>query len=148
VLLIEGIFYKDQNRQEFTEALDMLGDIEGRMRSFEARLAETGNLGGGMQAAEEEGAVERQEALSAEADRLAQNIAVESIGAIRIVCNVVYGVLFGEPGGRYDTLSNRNEIGGRGNAELLQRLESAHELLKACLDVISRAYDLENLGKR
>jgi hypothetical protein len=56
---------------------------------------------------------------------------------------VISGILNGEPGARYDTLSNLNSVGGRSNRYLISSLERTVEYFSQGLDLLIELRDLE-----
>ncbi len=152
-LLIEGDFYKDQNRSDFTDAhtgvlrcLEEISDLEGR-------VSPEGDLNRRLEG------IARQQ--SSQAIRRAQrrNIVREfdadvdallrkGLDDIRMLHDVVSGILYGEIGGQYDTLANLSDIAGRGNKELMGKLAHLVVFLKRSRDVIGEVYDVERGAAR
>lgn len=63
--------------------------------------------------------------------------------SLQSLVRVLDGILFGEAGSRYDTLSNLGSIGGRGNAQLLQALNEVLKGATATVSVVERLILLE-----
>ncbi|GAB4365560.1 MAG: DUF5312 domain-containing protein [Spirochaetales bacterium] len=111
IILVEGLFYKEENRKEYTDAFGVLLKLEEELEplvlpdSWESLPQE------------QRKSLESRVLLWSEQFR-------DSIQSLE---RILDGILFGEAGGRYDTLSNLGSVGGRGNAQLLQSLQ---EVLK------------------
>ncbi len=56
---------------------------------------------------------------------------------------VLNGVLHGEVGGYYDTLSNLQEIGGRHNKNYLEALDRALVGCRSAAGILGKLFDLE-----
>ncbi len=127
ILLLEGLFYKDDNRKEYTEAFGNLLKLGDELeKSSLPDSWESLSL-------DQKGSVEPQVLRWTEQFR-------DSLQSLE---RVLDGVLFGEAGGRYDTLSNLGSIGGRGNAQLLQSLSEVLKGVTATISVAERLILLE-----
>ncbi len=144
-LLIDGDFYKDANRDEFTAAYNAAARFGDTIDSFRYRAGPDGPLGNELRTAAGHGPDGRRryeaalEAIEGEAEKIVNNI-VENF---RSIYNVVNGVLYGESGGRYDTLTNIGQIAGRHNKEYQRTLARVQAWAQTCTDVVGRAYDLD-----
>lgn len=127
ILLLEGGFYKEENRKEYTEAfgnLLKLNDEIGKVFPPDGWESLTPN---------------QKEALESQVLKWSEQFR----DSLQSVVRVLDGVLFGEAGGRYDTLSNLGSIGGRGNAQLLQSLNEVLKEATATVSVVERLILLE-----
>jgi len=127
ILLLEGVFYKEENRKEYTEAFGNLLKLE-----EEVRKTVPSDTGEDLPTDQK---VESQILKWTEQFR----------DSLQSLVRVLDGILFGEAGGRYDTLSNLGSIGGRGNSQLLQSL---NEVLKEATAVVAVAERLLLLEKK
>lgn len=158
-LFVQGSFYKENNRAEFNEYYNEIGDLKNALDVFESRLAEGGDLAASLSEArgptesgdehdfETDGAPDRVSVVARideEADRLARR----GIELFHGLSETLRGVLYGEVGGRYDTLSNFDEVAGMENGEFKDRLDDVLQLCKAASDVLSRIYDMEKQSAR
>ncbi len=117
ILLLEGSFYKEENRIEYSEGLGTL------LRIFEEIEKSFPWEHPSLQDITPQGALEPRVVNWAESTR----------NALQAIVRVINGILYGEVGGRYDTLTNLGSIGGRGNAQLLKSLDG---VLKSSGNVI------------
>jgi uncharacterized protein YwgA len=57
---------------------------------------------------------------------------------------VLYGILYGEVGGRYDTLSNLGQIGGREHDTLMRQFDAVLSSSNTLLENLSKLLDSED----
>ena len=57
--------------------------------------------------------------------------------------SIIKGILYGESGGRFDTLSNLTYIGGSENAILMEHLSRSLKQAEEGQRIINELYDLE-----
>ena len=143
----EGEFYKADNRADMDRAWRALERLQTDIANFEVRLRPTGDLGMAWRQADEdalpaEAARERRLSLVASIDGDASALLHRAVETLRLLGELVQGVLYGTVGGRYDTVSNLGELGGRSPDGYVKRLEQAHVRVKGAADVLS---DLQNL---
>jgi histidyl-tRNA synthetase len=147
-LFIEGEFYKDDNRAEFSEAYTTLSKLIDRVDGFRTRVSMQGDLGRALHDLEHEqlGRPEKRrqrQEIIAQVDEHAESLVKSALSSFASLTKILNGVLYGEVGGRYDTLSNIRDIGGRHNRSFLASLERAMQLCQSALDVVSQLFDLE-----
>jgi hypothetical protein len=127
ILLLEGVFYKEENRKEYTEAfgsLLKLDDEVGKTVPPDTWESLTSD---------------QKEALESQILKWTE----QCRDSLQSLVRVLDGILFGEAGGRYDTLSNLGSIGGRGNAQLLESLNDVLKEATAAIAVAERLFLLE-----
>ncbi|MCX7788283.1 MAG: DUF5312 domain-containing protein [Spirochaetes bacterium] len=129
ILLLEGQFYKADNRKEYTEAFGNLLKLGEELEK--STIPESWESLPSTQ----------KETLESQVLRWSEQFR----DSLQSLVRVLDGVLFGEAGGRYDTLSNLGSIGGRGNAQLLQSL---NEVLKGATETVSVVERLILLEKK
>ncbi len=147
-LFIEGEFYKDDNRAEFSDAYTTLFKLIDKIDGFRTRVSMQGDLGRALHDLELEamGVPEKRrqrQEIIAQVDEHAETLIKSALNSFSSLTRILNGVLYGEVGGRYDTLSNIRDIGGRHNRSWLASLERAAQHCQAALDVVSRLFDLE-----
>jgi len=153
VLLIDGEFYKEDNRTEFTTAFDALNDMPERLRVLRGRLTPDGQYGVELKkiAAEKmppQARLQRRAAVVERIDEEADEMVQDALAALRSISEVLYGILYGEVGGKYDTLSNIGEIGGRSNKSLMKQFDTVMNRAQKSLDLLGKLYDVENASSR
>ncbi len=146
-LLIDGEFYKSENRSEYDEAFEVLSNAEQVIMNFQQRLEPSGDFGMTLDQLRKQPHdaeyPERLEKAMKKIDGRASEIVAENTAALRTIVEVVNGILYGEVGGRYDTLANLGQIGGRSNKELMSSLDTAMRTAQAFLEVFVKLVDLE-----
>jgi len=148
-VVIDGQFYKEMNRAEFVEAYNVLEQIMSRIKSLENRLKPEGDYGRamrGLNGLEPVTALTPETALQAMDEEIA-GMLDGAISALRAVAEVVNGILYGEVGGRFDTLSNLGYLGGSHNKEYLQTLDAALRKCREGVRILGETYDLESLRR-
>lgn len=150
ILYRDGEFYKADNRSEFDDTLREIEHVRIEVANLEVRLQPGGELGmlwaqatGGTLTPE--GAMERQEILANQIDADASAVMRRMINALRSIGNVLEGVLYGNVGGRFDTVSNLGQLGAPDPKALTRRLETAHVRCNAITNLLSEMVNLESL---
>jgi hypothetical protein len=145
-LFVQGAFYKEENRAEFNEYYAELADLLNAVDGFADRLAEGGDLRASLTEARREGG--DVEAAMDRIDESADRLARRGIECLHGLSEIIRGVLYGEVGGRYDTLSNLDEVGGRENRSLKSSLDEVLTYLKSAASLLSSMYDVEKTRAR
>ncbi|MDR2103382.1 MAG: DUF5312 domain-containing protein [Treponema sp.] len=135
-ILIDGEFYKPENRVEFTESYNDLIKLEDIIRKFEAELAPSGDYGKRYALAREEMSslpVKRRkiqivmEEVNEEADRI-----IEQTAKAMTTLRKILGEIIKKDGeGKYNALANMTKLMGKGNAFVTGLSESIEKLQKA-----------------
>ncbi len=139
-LQVAGDFYKETNKQEFDAAFKALQELRQRIDTLKTRIAPDGVLGrrlAGSTAGEGDPA-----SVIQEVDDAAASITGDTVNALRSIAMVLNGILYGEVGGKYDTLSNLSVIRGRETDSFLRSLDEALGTIKSAEQLIARGYDL------
>ncbi|MDR1239442.1 MAG: DUF5312 domain-containing protein [Treponema sp.] len=120
-ILIDGEFYKRENRTEFTESYNDLIKLEGDIRKFELNISPAGDFG-------KRYALAKQDMSSLQVKRRKIQLALQDASgeakriidsvrrAAQSMINILNGILGKEPGGRYDALGNLGQLSGKGSA--------------------------------
>jgi hypothetical protein len=139
-ILIDGDFYKPENRIEFTEGYNDLIKLEDLIKKFEGKIAPSGDFGKRYALARAEmialPAKRRKiQIVMEEVDEEAEEIIRQATRAMQIMVNVLGGILKKDSMGKYDTLSNITKLAGKGTAfvtgitESMQKFQKALQLL-------------------
>jgi len=148
LILLEGDFYKEQNRQDFHDAYNELMRIDEDIAILEAKMDEPGEYGKVIDGLQREILAaplkkKRLDSVLHKADMDAERLVSKKDNSLLLLQNVLDGILYGEVGGRYDTLSNRAYIGGRENKKLLKDIEGVVEKLGTARDILNKLKDIE-----
>ena len=152
LILVDGEFYRKDNRLEFTDAYDALLRIPESISQLESRLSAEGDLGSTWIQARTEMAPlpvkrRRTQAVARGAEEEAER-AVKSAGrAFATLVRVLRGVLKGEAGGRYDSLSNLSYLDGKSNKDFLRSLDTAKDRCERALGILSELSGLDLEGQ-
>jgi hypothetical protein len=143
----EGEFYKADNRADLDRAWNAGQRLQTDVANLEVRLRPTGDLGVAWNQATDDSlspdeAREKQFTVIATIDGDASAMLHRAVDTFRLLGEVLQGVLYGTVGGRYDTVSNLSELGGRSPDGFVKRLEKAHVACKAIADILT---DLQNV---
>jgi len=145
-LFVQGAFYKEENRAEFNEYYGELEDLLNAVGAFSVRIGDGGDLQASVkEARREDGDVET--ALD-RVDEAADRLVHRGVETLHGLSEVLRGVLYGEVGGRYDTLSNLDEVAGRDNKAFRARLDDVLSFVKSAASVLSSMYDVERTSAR
>ena len=150
VLYRNGEFYKADNRTEFDGVMREMEQIQTEIANLEVRLRPTGDLGmnwakttdGSMTP---EAAEDRQLALAKQVDTDGSALVRRTINAFRTIGDILQGVLYGTVGGRYDSISNLGQLGGKNSREFSRNLESVHVKSKSVAEVLASLINVESL---
>ena len=148
LILIDGEFYKDQNRRDFTDAYNGLLQIDEQVKSLERDLGIRGNVRRQLEEIEKEiipiplkKKKMRQALAKLEGD--ASQIVHAGFQNIKLLHDVLYGVLHGQVGGRFDTLANLGHLGGRENVAVKRNISEAVSCIRKALDLLDELTKVE-----
>ncbi|OQY34621.1 MAG: hypothetical protein B6241_04140 [Spirochaetaceae bacterium 4572_59] len=134
IILVDGEFYKKNNRVEFEESFNNMMKIGDRIRWFEHFLEPGGEGGTKIRNAIHESAGDAEmrdqllEPLYAGINRDALVIVEDSLKIFFIMAKLLNGIVLGN-GGTYDTLANFAELGGKSNTELRESVQLAADYI-------------------
>ncbi len=148
-LLLNGNFYKKQNRSEFTDAYNNVTLLPDKINALDADLAPEGDIGIRIRQVEleiKQNKLRHKQiaTLSKEIDDAAKRIIEECMRGLATLSSVVDGVLFGQIGGKFDTISNLKNIGGKENAELLASLKGSITILNRGQEYVREFFQVES----
>lgn len=140
IILIDGEFYKRENRSEFTEAYNDMLKLGDAIRGLDLKLAPGGEFGKRYDFARSEVLslpAKRRKILVVmqEAEAEAEALVANAKKSLKSLANVLGGILGEESGGRYDALANMGGLTGRNGTFIsslrnaLQRVEKAIQML-------------------
>jgi hypothetical protein len=139
-ILIDGEFYKRENRTEFTESYNELIKLEDEIKKFEMNISPSGDYGRRyIQARQDMSSlpVKRRkiQLVLQDASGEAKRIIERTRAAVRAMINVLNGILKKDFEGKYDGLGNMSQFSGRGPAfingitESIQKFQKTLQLL-------------------
>jgi hypothetical protein len=127
IVLLEGDFYKRNNRGVFTDCYNALLQISDQILGFQRRFAPEGEWGKKLgeipkDEGEEKAFVQIREVFLAAGDWVDEYLPSVML-TLATFQEVLRGLVKGVSGGKYDTLSNLNSIGGKANGVFRKELE-------------------------
>ncbi len=149
LILRQGQFYKQQNRQEFAETFENIIELGKKVSGLEKQLDVTGYFGSKIVEIRKSmvnlkiKAPQIEEILSdANSDTLAlMDMAIKLLQKLVLLLG---GILHGEPGARFDTISNLATLGGRDNRLLNSSWENALKSSSQAANILRDLRDLES----
>ncbi len=147
-VLIDGEFYKAQNSEDYSDSYNGLNLLKEKMKDASDFLSPRGSGGLQLAALDDEAApsfVRKRKisSITAEADRRAAATLSAGLDLIRMLGAVLNGILHGEKGGRFDSLSNIGYMGGRNNDQFMKDLNSASIALNEAARILAAMIRLE-----
>jgi hypothetical protein len=148
IIYLNGEFYKEENRHAFTDAFLYLSEGERKIEELEFVLGPQGDLRAAIQQVKGQALEPRLRSkrivdILGRADGQARTLVdafIEQIGNLK---SLLYGILKGQPGDRYDTLVNLSKIGGRENNELRRTWMRALERCGQAATLLEKIRELE-----
>lgn len=148
IVLWDGDFYKDQNRKEFTDSYEGIINSLKDIQALNSDLSSAGEWGASLEQIEKElipPALKRKKIsiITEKADSRAGEIVLKTLRNLELLNNVVGGILFGEVGGKFDTLSNIGQLGRREGQSILVTLGLVHKKSERAFQILKELYDTE-----
>jgi hypothetical protein len=148
IVLIDGEFYRKDNRLEFTDAYDTLLRIPELLSALDAKLGPEGEIGltwraAAMELGSSSAKRRKTQSITRVAEDEAEHIVKREGTALRTMLKILQGFLKGEAGGRYDSLANLSYIDGKSNKEFLRSLDRAKDRCEKALSLLSELSKLD-----
>jgi hypothetical protein len=148
IIYLNGEFYKEENRHSFTDAFLYLSEGEKKIEELESLLGPRGELRAAIQQVKGQAIGKRLRRkrimdILARADSKARVLLDGFLEQIETLEALLYGILKGQPGDRYDTLVNLAKIGGRENLELRSAWDRALERSGRAASLLKKIRELE-----
>ncbi|MFP4443974.1 MAG: DUF5312 family protein [Spirochaetia bacterium] len=149
ILLLDGEFYKEANREEFTDAYNTLLKTKEKITLLEGRYGPEGDIGMPLNVLEKDNIPDdvkkkRIDVILKTAWEDSEKLLKNVLKDLKTLGDILYGILYGEIGGRYDTISNLGQIEGRNNKKYMKNLDTVLRLSRETRDLLGRMYDIEN----
>jgi hypothetical protein len=148
IILVDGEFYRKDNRIEFTDAYDSLLHINEQIALLDSRLSPEGEFGEAWRLARNEmgpaaNRKRKMQAVARSAEEEAERIARRAGYGLSTLVNIFRGFLKGEAGGRYDSLANLSFLDGKANKEFVRSLENAKDRCERALSLLAELSGLD-----
>ena len=150
VVAMEGVFYKSENRTEYSEGLNNFSNANNMMKELLKRLSPEGEWGkmfddfatNRVHTFQIQNQIESM--MTQIEDTVKEAIAQFGRGA-RTIERVFYGFFEEQKDGIHETLQNMNTIKGRDNRRFVDSLVSIRQLLKKVLSYISELEPIDSM---
>ena len=143
----DGDFYKEQNKDEYNEAYTSMFTLQKRIQESDFALSPEGAYG--RRIAEIQDTLtgtavikEMQKTVESVESELSKHIMDFNIQIDQLI-NLLWGILFGEVGGRYDSLANISYLGGENNNRVITSLNNIYTEMKKFVEILHKIEDLE-----
>jgi len=148
LVLVDGEFYRKDNRVEFTDAYDALLRCSELLAGLDSKLGPEGEFGRAWLTTRSEmgsAPMKRHKLQSIErsVEEEAERIIRREGSALKTMALVLQGFLKGEAGGRYDSLANISYIDGKANRDFLRSLEKARGRCERALSLLTELSGLD-----
>jgi len=147
LIFLKGEFYKEENRQAFTDTLEGIDNIDTRILLLAGSLQPDGEPGGRIKKIYNESVKTESDKqmiidIFIKVNKEALAIIEQAVAHLQAMAHILAGILHGEPGSQFDTLSNLASIGGRENKDLIS---SWHDILDQIIQSINLLKDIKEL---
>ncbi len=144
----DGDFYKEQNQTEFNNTYGSIFTLQRKIQEFDQAFSPDGEYGRRIREIRQmngESKVVSHEIqnLILAGEKELKTILFDFTIKTDLLVNVLWGILFGEVGGRYDSLSNLGYIGGSSNDRVLMSLNNIYTEFKTFIDILHQIQDME-----
>jgi hypothetical protein len=151
-ILAEGVFFKRENYAEFSAAYGDLLKLGDDIKSLDARLDPQGEYGKRYALAQQDMSslpVKRRKVQMALEDASGESgrILERAREAMKLLISLLAGIVKKEPGAKYDSLSNLEDIEAQ-EPDFMNRLVSVIQLFHDTLDLLADIDLMENTGAR
>lgn len=148
IVLVDGEFYRKENRVEYTDAYNTVLRVPESVAFLDERLGPEGEIGKAWSEAKLEIVSlpikkRKIQAVARGADEEAERIVTDSGRALAELVRVLGGVLKGEAGGRYDSLANLSSLDGKANKDFVHGLGVAKDRLEQAYRLLSQISGIE-----
>jgi hypothetical protein len=151
-ILLDGEFFKKENRSEFTESYNTIMRIEEDIKKFDSKLAPSGEYGTHYNQAKEDISAlsvkrRRMQQVLDEISHDSSGIIIRSRDAIISMINLLNGILKKDAGGKYDTLANLDKLAGKTPEVFIEGIMESVKQLRQALQILKEIDSLGNLQR-
>lgn len=149
LILTQGQFYKQQNREEFAETYESIVELGRKSAELESQLGEKGYFGAKLLEIRKGSlgdALKSQQTaeILEEANGDALQLLDRFVERLQKLVQLLAGILHGEPGAKFDTISNLSTLGGGENALISSSWENALKNASQGANLLRDIRDLES----
>jgi hypothetical protein len=148
LIMLQGQFYKQQNREEFADTFEAIVQLGGKVVELESQLNEKGYFGSKIVAIQKGGLSSEMKAqqideILVEANTDALQLIDSGIEKLQKLVQLLAGILHGEPGAKFDTIANLSTLGGRENNLISTSWETSLKNASQAANILRDIRDLE-----
>jgi len=147
LVLIDGQFYKEQNRLDFNKSYSTITETLDRIKLLNNKLSPNGEYLSQIDKLDpkivDESVENSKDEIINFVDKEFETIIIAFNEALGLLIDVIFGIVQGEMGGVYDTLSNLGYIGKGENKNLISQLNDIRFKLDEARNISYGLYDLE-----
>ena len=147
-LFINGNFYKKENRTTFTDTYNGMTTTYDKIHALDKAISPEGDLGIEIEAAKNE--IIKSQPIKRKAHQIfkeingkTKRIILDTISNYTMLINILDGILYGQVGGKFDSISNMKSIGGRENHEVVSSWRFSLNKLNKAIDLLKEVSQLE-----
>jgi hypothetical protein len=150
ILLIDGLFFRQENRLEYADACNEFMKMPELIRGFESRLARDGDLGRlfdearldfGGTGSKQNRMLAAIQAASADADKILFGF----IRSVRTLLAIIGAINKPDSSSHYESLQNLSTIDGRMNSQYRHSLERTHDIFELFLGLVGQICELDSI---
>ncbi|MCK9170674.1 MAG: DUF5312 domain-containing protein [Treponema sp.] len=147
VVMLEGVFLNEENRTEFSEAVNDFSVTNQRIESFVESLSPRGNIGTAFEKVASEHirslkGQSRIDSLILNAETNIHEIDISFCKQCRIIEDIFHGILDGAKDSRYESIQNLMTIHGHENRIFRDKMEESRTIIKNARQLLA---DIEPL---
>ncbi|MEM5947713.1 DUF5312 family protein [Spirochaetia bacterium 38H-sp] len=148
-IVLDGNFYKQDNKNKFTESYNILMGIKETIEQLEARFSDNGELGRIYNAITREIAMpvlkrKRLEVLFEQEEKKIEQWLVSVQNAASTMGKVLGGILWGKSGEAYDTLSNLDDLDIKNHRLFKPNLAETQRTIAIMAGYLKESLEIEN----
>lgn len=148
VIVLEGDFYRKDNKEGLTDCLNYMKSSLDKMEAFSLSLSEKGNRGFSLnrlinQSSWSNEDIYKMKEIIINIDNEMERFVRVFSQNLTLTTNILKGLLFGQPGEDFDSLINLNQIKGKSNHEFRVDLESDLGKLNSAENILHGFFDIE-----
>ncbi len=148
LILVDGKFYKEQNRIDFNKSYSAITKTLENLKVVDTKLSPGGDYDIQIQLIKKERLpdslkIERIKKFLVDIDSEIESIIRELVDSLYLMSNIITGITHGEIGGPFDTLSNLGFIGKGENNDLIPNLVKIRFKIDNFLELFTQIFDVE-----
>jgi hypothetical protein len=141
---IDGRFFREENRTAFVDCLENTAQFHAKIIALDWRLSEAGEPGQILRGMAERDSAPEFRIACKDADMEAERIIEGYSSTLSQLSRMLFGILFGETGSPFDSITNLNTLGGKENRTIRKALEDAVGNLDRVTALLAQIREIES----